>query len=151
MLNFLLRRTVFMFVALFAVSVISFFIINLPKGDYVTAYIAQLQATGSLVDAEEAINLRKFYGLDRPLYIQYFKWIWQVIAEQNLGFSFEYNQPVTVVIAERLLLTVILAIATVIFIWIVAIPIGIILYLTSAPIGTFLESNERVLRELVVD
>ena len=63
---------------------------------------------------------------DRPLYIQYFKWIWQVIAEQNLGFSFEYNQPVTVVIAERLLLTVILAIATVIFIWIVAIPIGII-------------------------
>ena len=126
MLNFLLRRTVFMFVALFAVSVISFFIINLPKGDYVTAYIAQLQATGSLVDAEEAINLRKFYGLDRPLYIQYFKWIWQVIAEQNLGFSFEYNQPVTVVIAERLLLTVILAIATVIFIWIVAIPIGII-------------------------
>ena len=64
MLNFLLRRTVFMFVALFAVSVISFFIINLPKGDYVTAYIAQLQATGSLVDAEEAINLRKFYGLD---------------------------------------------------------------------------------------
>jgi|TARA_B100001750_G_C15522200_1_gene612791 peptide/nickel transport system permease protein len=115
-----------MFVALFAVSVISFFIINLPKGDYVTAYIAQLQATGSLVDAEEAINLRKFYGLDRPLYIQYFKWIWQVIAEQNLGFSFEYNQPVTVVIAERLLLTVILAIATVIFIWIVAIPIGII-------------------------
>ena len=126
MLNFLLRRTVFMFVALFAVSVISFFIINLPKGDYVTAYIAQLQATGSLVDAEEAINLRKFYGIDRPLYIQYFKWIWQVIAEQNLGFSFEYNQPVTVVIAERLLLTVILAIATVIFIWIVAIPIGII-------------------------
>ena len=126
MLNFLLRRTVFMFVALFAVSVISFFIINLPKGDYVTAYITQLQATGSLVDAEEAINLRKFYGLDRPLYIQYFKWIWQVIAEQNLGFSFEYNQPVTVVIAERLLLTVILAIATVIFIWIVAIPIGII-------------------------
>ena len=126
MLNFLLRRTVFMFVALFAVSVISFFIINLPKGDYVTAYIAQLTSTGSLVDAEEAYNLRKFYGLDRPLYIQYFKWIWQVIAEQNLGFSFEYNQPVTVVIAERLLLTVILAIATVIFIWIVAIPIGII-------------------------
>ena len=75
MLNFLLRRTVFMFVALFAVSVISFFIINLPKGDYVTAYIAQLQATGSLVDADEAANLRKFYGLDRPLYIQYLKWM----------------------------------------------------------------------------
>jgi peptide/nickel transport system permease protein len=115
-----------MFVALFAVTVISFFIINLPKGDYVTAYIAQLQATGSLVDADEASNLRKFYGLDRPLYIQYLKWISQIVLEQNLGFSFEYNQPVTVVIAERLLLTIILAIATIIFIWIFAIPIGII-------------------------
>ena len=63
MLNFIARRIVFMFVALWAVTLISFFIINLPEGDYVTAYIAQLQATGSMVDAEEADNLRKFYGL----------------------------------------------------------------------------------------
>ena len=53
MLNFIARRIVFMFVALWSVTLISFFIINLPEGDYVTAYIAQLQATGSMVDAEE--------------------------------------------------------------------------------------------------
>ena len=126
MLNFLIRRTVFMFIALWAVTLISFFIINLPEGDYVTAYIAQLQATGSMVDAEEADNLRKFYGLDRPLYIQYFKWMNQIFLDQNLGFSFEYNMPVTEVISERLLLTIVLAIACVIFIWVIAIPFGII-------------------------
>ena len=106
-----------MFIALWAVTLISFFIINLPEGDYVTAYIAQLQATGSMVDAEEADNLRIFYGLDQPLYIQYFKWMREMVLYQNLGFSFEYNMPVTEVISERLLLTMILAIACVIFIW----------------------------------
>ena len=99
-----------MFVALWAVTLISFFIINLPEGDYVTAYIAQLQATGSMVDAEEAVNLRKFYGLDKPLYVQYLKWMNQIFLQQNLGFSFEYNMPVTEVISERLLLTIVLAI-----------------------------------------
>ena len=126
MLNFIARRIVFMFVALWAVTLISFFIINLPEGDYVTAYIAQLQATGSTVDAAEAANLRKFYGLDKPLYIQYGKWMNQIFLQQNLGFSFEYNQPVTNVISERLLLTIILAIFCVIFIWVIAIPFGII-------------------------
>ena len=126
MLNFLIRRTVFMFIALWAVTLISFFIINLPEGDYVTAYIAQLQATGSMVDADEADNLRIFYGLDQPLYIQYFKWMREMVLYQNLGFSFEYNMPVTEVIAERLLLTMILAIACIIFIWVIAIPFGII-------------------------
>ena len=126
MINFLIRRTVFMFVALWAVTLISFFIINLPEGDYVTAYIAQLQATGSMVDAEEADNLRIFYGLDQPLYIQYFKWMREMVLYQNLGFSFEYNMPVTEVISERLLLTMILAIACIIFIWAIAIPFGII-------------------------
>ena len=110
MLNFLIRRTIFMFIVL-AVTLISFFIINLPEGDYVTAYIAQLQATGSLVDAEEADNLRIFYGLDRPLYVQYFKWMGQILFDQSLGFSFEHNMPVTEVISERLLLTIVLAIA----------------------------------------
>tara|TARA_B110000263_G_C15286468_1_gene501040 strand:+ start:218 stop:1183 length:966 start_codon:yes stop_codon:yes gene_type:complete len=115
-----------MVIALWAVTLISFFIINLPEGDYVTAYIAQLTATGSVVDQYEADNLRIFYGLDKPLYIQYFKWMWQIAIHQSLGFSFEYNMPVTEVIAERLLLTVVLAIACIIFIWTLAIPLGII-------------------------
>ena len=110
--------------AIWAVSIISFFIINLPPGDYVTSYIAQLQNTGSIILADEAENLREFYGINRPLYVQYGKWINQ-IAHGNLGYSFEFGLPVNDVIGERLILTMILALVTVVFIWIVAIPIGI--------------------------
>jgi peptide/nickel transport system permease protein len=110
--------------AIWAVSIISFFIINLPPGDYVTSYIAQLQNTGSIILADEADNLREFYGINRPLYVQYGKWINQ-IAHGNLGYSFEFGLPVNDVIGERLILTMILALVTVVFIWIVAIPIGI--------------------------
>ncbi len=124
MLNYLLRRALYAVVAIWAVSIISFFIINLPPGDYVTSYIAQLQNTGSIVLADEAENLREFYGINRPLYVQYGKWINQ-IAHGNLGYSFEFGLPVNDVIGERLILTMILALVTVVFIWIVAIPIGI--------------------------
>jgi len=124
MLNYLLRRALYAVMAIWAVSIISFFIINLPPGDYVTSYIAQLQNTGSIVLADEAENLREFYGINRPLYVQYGKWINQ-IAHGNLGYSFEFGLPVNDVIGERLILTVVLALVTVVFIWIVAIPIGI--------------------------
>ena len=124
MLTYLLRRALYAILAIWAVSIISFFIINLPPGDYVTSYIAQLQNTGSIVLAGEAENLREFYGLNRPMYVQYGKWINQ-IAHGNLGFSFEFGLPVNDVIGERLILTVVLALVTVVFIWVVAIPIGI--------------------------
>ena len=124
MLNYLLRRALYAVMAIWAVSIISFFIINLPPGDYVTSYIAQLQNTGSIVLADEADNLREFYGINKPLYVQYGKWINQ-IAHGNLGYSFEFGLPVNDVIGERLILTMILALVTVVFIWIVAIPIGI--------------------------
>jgi peptide/nickel transport system permease protein len=74
--------------------------------------------------ADEAENLREFYGINRPLYVQYGKWINQ-IAHGNLGYSFEFGLPVNDVIGERLVLTIVLALVTVVFIWIVAIPIGI--------------------------
>ena len=124
MLNYLLRRALYAVMSIWAVSIISFFLINLPPGDYVTSYIAQLQNTGSIILADEAENLREFYGINRPLYVQYGKWINQ-IAHGNLGYSFEFGLPVNDVIGERLILTMILALVTVVFIWIVAIPIGI--------------------------
>ena len=124
MLAYLLRRVLYAALAVWAVSVISFFIINLPPGDYVTSYIAQLTNTGSIVLQEEADNLREFYGLNRPMYVQYYKWMNQII-HGNLGFSFEYGLPVNDVIGERLFLTMLLALVTVVFIWVVAIPIGI--------------------------
>jgi peptide/nickel transport system permease protein len=124
MLTYLLRRALYAIMAIWAVSIISFFIINLPPGDYVTSYIAQLAATGSPVLQDEADNLREFYGLNRPMYVQYGKWMNQIV-HGNLGFSFEFGLPVNDVIGERLILTIVLALVTVVFIWAVAIPIGI--------------------------
>ena len=125
MLGYLTRRLFYAVLAIWAVTMISFFIINLPPGDYVSSYVAQLAIQGSIIQAEEADNLREFYGLDQPMYVQYFKWMNQIL-HGNLGFSFEFGMPVNDVIGERLLLTMILAAGTIVFIWLVAIPIGIV-------------------------
>ena len=125
MLGYLIRRLFYAVLAVWAVSFISFFIINLPPGDYVSSYVAQLAIQGSIIQQEEIESLREFYGLDKPIYVQYLKWMNQ-IRRGNLGFSFEFGLPVNDVIGERLVLTMVLAFATVVFIWLVAIPIGIL-------------------------
>ena len=125
MLGYFTRRILYALLAVWAVSVISFMIITLPPGDYVSSYIATLTLQGNIVLQDEADNLREFYGLNSPLYVQYLKWMNQIVTG-NLGFSFEFGLPVTDVIAERLYLTILLALTTVIFIWVIAIPIGIL-------------------------
>ncbi|MBV7337395.1 ABC transporter permease [Chloroflexi bacterium TSY] len=125
MIGYLIRRIIFGLFTIFAVSVLSFAIIQLPPGDYVTSYIASLEAQGDEVSAEEAESLRAYFGLGQPIYIQYGKWIWQIL-QGNFGMSFQYRVPVTEVIGERLFLTVVLALGSLIFIWMVAIPIGIL-------------------------
>ncbi len=124
MLGYLIRRVTYGIVTIFAVSILSFLIIQLPPGDYVTSYIAALEAQGDEVSAEEAEALRAYFGLGQPPYVQYAKWIYQM-TQGNMGLSFQYRVPVTDVIGERLLLTMILAMGSVIFVWITAIPIGI--------------------------
>jgi len=124
MLGYLIRRITYGIVTIFAVSVLSFLIIQLPPGDYVTSYIAALEAQGDEVSAEEAETLRAYFGLGQPPYVQYGKWMYQ-IAQGNLGLSFQYRVPVSEVIGERMLLTIILALGSVVFVWITAIPIGI--------------------------
>lgn len=124
MLAYIVRRLCIALGTVWLISVVAFAIIQLPPGDYVTSYIAQLMATGSMVTQEEAENLRAQYGLDKPMYVQYAKWIWLVL-QGNFGVSMEWKRPVTEVIGDRLLLTALLALTAVVFTWILAIPIGI--------------------------
>src|SRR5713226_590580 len=114
MLAYILRRLLIAVGTVWVISMVSFVIIQLPPGDYVTSYIAQLMSTGSLVTQEEAENLRAQYGLDRPVYVQYAKWMWLVL-HGNFGVSMEWKRPVTEVIGDRLLLTALLAFTAVIF------------------------------------
>jgi peptide/nickel transport system permease protein len=136
MLAYILRRLFIALGTVWVISVISFMIIQLPPGDYVTSYIAQLMATGTLVTQEEAENLRIQYGLNQPIYVQYAKWLWLVL-HGNFGVSMEWRRPVMEVIGDRLLLTVILALAAVIFTWILAIPIGIYSAVRQYSVGDY--------------
>ena len=124
MLAYLVRRFLIALLTIWAISVLSFAIIQLPPGDYVTAYIAQLQATGTEVSQDEADNLRAQYGLNQPFPVQYFKWA-RLAAKGNFGLAFEYSRPVIDVIGDRMALTAALTFVTIIFTWILAVPIGI--------------------------
>ncbi len=124
MLNYLIRRVLVMVPTLLAISAIVFIIIKLPPGDYLTTLIAELQAQGETTALQRVEELRREYGLDQPPMVQYFTWLWGML-HGDLGYSFEFNVPVTQVIGERLLLSFIVAFTTVIFTYAVAFPIGI--------------------------
>ena len=124
MIAYTVRRLLLALVTIWAISMLSFVIIQLPPGDFVDAYIARLSASGSAVSLEEAQTLRKLYGLDRPIYVQYAKWVGRV-AEGNFGDSMEWMRPVTEVIGDRLWLTMIVSVAAIVLTYGIALPIGV--------------------------
>jgi peptide/nickel transport system permease protein len=124
MLAYIGRRIVLAIFTVWAVSVLAFTIIQLPPGDYITSYIAQMASTGSIVSEQEAENLRIQYGLDQPIYVQYYKWMAQ-IARGSFGMSMEWRRPVLEVIGDRLWLTIAVSLAAVLLTWILSLPIGI--------------------------
>ena len=95
---------------MWAITVLSFIIIQLPPGDFVDAYIARLSASGSSVSAAEAQGLRQLYGLDQPYFIQYLKWMGRLLRG-DFGESMEWQRPVAEVLGDRLWMTVVLSFA----------------------------------------
>ena len=124
MLAYLLRRLLLALVTIWAITVVTFVIIQLPPGDFVDAYVAQSAAMGSAITMEEAAALRQAYGLDEPLLVQYVKWV-SLVARGEFGVSFEFGRPVVEVIGDRLWLTILLSIGAIIVTWGIALPIGI--------------------------
>lgn len=124
MLSYLGRRLLTMMLTLLAISALIFAIIQLPPGDYLSSHMAELQAQGEAVAGEKIEFLRRQYGLDRPMIEQYAVWVLGLL-KGDLGYSFEYNRPVSEVVGDRLLLTVVLNVATVLFIYLVSFPIGV--------------------------
>jgi len=124
MLTYTIRRFLLALLTIWAISVLAFAIIQLPPGDYVTAYIAQLASSGVDVTPEFAENLRQQYGLDSPIWVQYLKWMGQ-ISRGNFGRSLEWQVPVLDIIGDRLWLTMAVSVSAVLFTWGLALPIGI--------------------------
>jgi peptide/nickel transport system permease protein len=117
--------------------VVSFIIIQLPPGDFLTSYIAQLSQTGETVDEATIAALKKRYGLDQPYYIQYFMWV-KGMFQGDFGQSFEWNRPVSQLIWERLGLTVAVSVFTMLFSWALSFPIGMYSATHQYSIGDYL-------------
>ncbi len=118
------RRFLYMIVTLIFISIIGFAIINLPAGTYMDAYMATLRLQGTSTSQAQMDAITQRFGLDKPLYVQYWKWITGFVRG-DFGRSFRFQRPVKELIGTRLAYTVLIAIATLVFVWVVAIPIGI--------------------------
>lgn len=125
MLRYIVRRFLYMIVLLVLVSVVAFTVIQLPPGDFVDTLVARMELMMNVqMDEEEVQALRRSYGVDKPMVSQYLSWA-RDLVQGDFGFSYLHEKPVREVIAERLPLTLLVALFTMIFTYVVAIPIGI--------------------------
>lgn len=124
MIRYILWRCLVMVPTLILISMLVFTIIELPPGDYFESYIAELKAAGEDADLAEVEELRIRYGFDQPMPIRYLHWVGGMMVG-DFGYSFEYRLPVSEVVGDRLWLTILVSVVTIIFTWAVAFPIGI--------------------------
>ncbi|WP_227270796.1 ABC transporter permease [Roseobacter weihaiensis] len=137
MLRYIIRRVLWAIPILIGVSIVSFFIIQLPPGNYLTALMASMRATGESVDMSQLQTLSERYGLDEPMIVQYWKWISGIVLRGDFGQSFLYTRPVSDLLWERLGLTFILAFTSMIFVWLIAFPIGVYSAVRKYSIGDY--------------
>ncbi|HET8627008.1 MAG TPA: ABC transporter permease [Thermomicrobiales bacterium] len=127
MLQFVVRRVLIAIPTLFAISVVSFILIQLPPGDFLTTYAANLAAQGEGSDTvnKQLEALRDAYGLNQPVYVQYYKWISRIVLHGDFGQSLEWQLPVSQLLWDRMGATLVLTVTTLLFTWLLAIPIGV--------------------------
>ena len=138
MLVFIIKRVLYMIPTLVLISMVSFAIIQLPPGDYLSTLAARLEAQGGELDREQYLYLRERYGLDQPVLVQYWKWVSGILLRGDFGLSFHFRRPVDELIWSRLGLTLAISVATVVFVYLVAIPIGIYSAVRKYSIGDYI-------------
>lgn len=136
MAEYITRRVGWALLTIIVMSAISFAVIQLPPGDYLSTYIAMMASMGSEVTAAEVKNLTIQYGLDKPVYVQYFKWL-GMILRGNFGMSMEWMRPVLEVIGDRLGLTIAVSLGALFVTWGFALPIGIYSAVKQYSIGDY--------------
>ena len=124
MAQYIIKRLLLLPILLFIFSIIAFALIQAPPGDFITSYIAELTSSGSTMEEAQIDALRAQYGLDQPMYIQYFKWVGNIL-QGKLGVSLDWRKSNAELIGERLVLTLLLGAFTFLITWAIAIPIGI--------------------------
>lgn len=124
MMAYILKRFLGMIPTFLIISIITFIIVQLPPGDFVTSVQAEIASSGGGMDATTVEAMRVRYGLDQPILVQYWKWI-SGFPRGDFGYSLEWNAPVWDIIAGRLGWTLLLSGLALVFMWVVSIPIGI--------------------------
>lgn len=122
---------------MWAITVLSFLIIQLPPGDFVDTYANTMSAGGTGITEGEKLALREQYGINQPIYVQYLKWM-GLIMQGNFGMAIEYTRPVLDVIGDRLVLTIVIALSSIVFTWALALPIGIFSAVKRYSIGDYI-------------
>jgi peptide/nickel transport system permease protein len=123
-LRYLVQRLLLMVPTLVLISIVTFVIIQLPPGDFLETLINDLQASGEKADLAKIEFLRQQFGLDQPMWRQYVSWVGGLLRG-DMGYSFEYDRPVTAIVGERLFLTFVVSFGAIVFTWLVAFPIGV--------------------------
>ena len=137
MRRYVIRRCLYMIPTMFAISVVAFLVIQLPPGNFLTAYIAQLAAQGQGVDGAQVRALEERYGLNDPLIVQYWKWISGILTSGDFGQSFQFRRDVSELIWDRIGLTLVLAVSTLILSWLIAFPIGVYSAVRQYSVGDY--------------
>lgn len=141
MLRFMARRVLYMVPTLILISIVAFIIIQLPPGDYLTTVVAQMSSRGETLDQGQLLAFKERYGLGDPVIVQYFKWISAVLTDFDFGQSFEWNQPVAELLRDRLPLTIVISVVTLLMTWVIAFPIGIYSAVRQYSVGDYLATT----------
>ncbi|HOU15854.1 MAG TPA: ABC transporter permease [Anaerolineae bacterium] len=143
MWQYLFRRFLSMLFTVWVISMLSFALIQLPPGDYVTTLVNQLVATSAgsaTISSEYIAQLREMYGFNQPIYVQYFKWIGRILTKGEFGYSFVYKRDAAVMITERLPMSFALSFSSLLLVWAVALPIGIYSAVRQYSLGDYIFS-----------
>ena len=137
MLTFIIRRLAISVITMFFIMIVSWILIQLPPGDYVTAYVEKLMnQSGIMLTPEEEENLRIYYGVDEPQVVQFFKWVGRLLRG-DLGTSFGYQRPIKELILERIPGTVGVTAMVILFVWTMGLPIGVYSALNQRSVGDY--------------
>ena len=127
MWKYFTRRFAYMIFTVWVITLIAFMVIELPPGDYVTNMISNMISAGAdEIPPEYVESMRRMYGFDQPIYVRYFKWLWNIISKGRFGYSLAYRRDAAQIIFERLPMSFSLSFSTFVFVWAVAAPIGIL-------------------------
>ena len=138
MFQYIMRRLLIMIPTIFLISLISFWIIQLPPGDYMTTWAALAEAEGEVIDQLMLEQLREEYGLNEPFYIQYWKWLRKLVTKGDFGTSFEWGLKITTVIKDRMAMTLVISVSSLLFTYLLAVPIGIYSAIRQYSFGDYL-------------